>query len=137
MPTVLSFPIMPRPKIEDLPNRVRYWRKQRGLTLRQLAPIVGIAFPSLGKIETGKLDLRHYWMERIAAALDVAPADLLPLGHGGLTEKERELVETYRELPEANRRVIDGVKDTLQPWRGPPETVEFRKPDAWKRHRSG
>ncbi|WP_194744723.1 helix-turn-helix domain-containing protein [Thermaurantiacus tibetensis] len=61
-------------------SRLRELRKARGLTLAELAarcdpPTTAV---TIGRLETGMRRLTLPWMERIAKALDVAPADLLP-----------------------------------------------------------
>lgn len=123
--SVLQFRPMPTPKRDNLPNRIRHWRELQGLTLRDLAPRVGLAHGSLARIETGAQELGQYWLVRIAAELKVAPADLLPAAQGGLSEDERRLIDTYREVPEANRRVIESVIESQQGYRGGPETHEL------------
>lgn len=125
MTNVCMFQPMPRAKLENLPNRVRYWRLKRGLSLRALAPLVGLSYPALGRIETGKQDLSQYWMERLARALDVQAADLLLPEIGGLTEDERAVIEVYRQVPEAGRRAIRSVSESQRPFMGAPETVDF------------
>jgi transcriptional regulator with XRE-family HTH domain len=60
-------------------NRVRALRKQKGLTLAQLAarmePPADVA--GLQKIETGKTRLSLPWIKRISAALGIEPAELI------------------------------------------------------------
>lgn len=61
-------------------SRLREIRKSRGLTLAELAarcdpPTTAV---TIGRLETGMRQLTLPWMERIAAALGIEPADLLP-----------------------------------------------------------
>jgi len=119
-------PFMPRKqRTENLPNLVRHWRLQRGLTQRDLACRVGISHPALGRIETGGQELSQYWMEKIGRELGIIPADLLRPEIGGLTEQEREWVQTFREVPELNQRVIAAVFESQQEFRGPPQITPF------------
>ncbi|WP_448585657.1 helix-turn-helix domain-containing protein [Thermaurantiacus sp.] len=63
-------------------SRLRELRKARGLTLAELAarcapPTTAV---TIGRLETGMRKLSVPWLERLAAALGVEPADLLPGG---------------------------------------------------------
>lgn len=57
-------------------NRVRYFRDRANLTREQLAGRMGISTSQLTKLERGERRLTKEWMERIALALDIVPADL-------------------------------------------------------------
>jgi transcriptional regulator with XRE-family HTH domain len=56
---------------------IRAIRKQRGLTLQQLADAVGTTPQTIQRLETGNMSVSVDWLERIAGALGLAPADLL------------------------------------------------------------
>ncbi len=58
-------------------NRIKELRKSRGLSQLQLAEIVGTSNQHLGMLESGKRGLTTVWMERIAPALGVTPAELI------------------------------------------------------------
>jgi transcriptional regulator with XRE-family HTH domain len=124
---ILQFVPMARSAIgaEPLPNRVREWREKRELTLKALAPLVGIHHTHLGKIETGVRELTKPVMERLAAALEVAAADLLNTEEGGLTARERYIIDTYRQVPEQMRVAIDAVAESQQPFRGFSEVADL------------
>lgn len=57
-------------------QNIRAWRKQRGLTQRQLGALCGVSGASIGSYEKGDTVLKRRVVEKIAAALDV-PADRL------------------------------------------------------------
>ena len=101
----------------QLPNRVRHWRELRGKTLRDIAPLVGLAHGSLQRIETGERELNQYWMERLGEVLGVVPADFLRQDIGGLSEDERRVVDTLRSLPDAARQMILAMIDSQQAFR--------------------
>lgn len=61
-------------------NRIRYFRKQRGLTLEALGAAIGLTPQSLSRIENGKMRLSTDWLARIAAALRISPLDLIEEG---------------------------------------------------------
>lgn len=113
----------------DLPNRIRTLRKARDLTLLQLAKSAGMTTGHLQKLETGGRELTLPVMERVAKALDVTVADLLPPALGGLTEKERRIIDTYREIPGYMRGAIEGVAESQQPYRGQGEVAAFPQED--------
>lgn len=56
---------------------IREIRTRRGLTLAQLASMVGISVPHMSEVERGKKNLNNHLMIRIAAALNVRPEDLI------------------------------------------------------------
>lgn len=121
---ILQFPPM-APKILDIryPNRIRELRLGLKLTLQQLAERAGLSKSFLGKLEIGERELSTAWMERIAPHLGVDPADLMLLDQGGLSDKERHIIATYREIPEAMRASIEAVAESQQPFRGAAEVV--------------
>jgi len=94
------------------PNRVREFRKKRKLTLQKAAPLIGLSWAHLARIEKGERELNTIWMERIGRVLNCTPADLLSPDLGGLSENEREFVKLIRELPELNRRAIEAILES-------------------------
>ncbi|MFI1562854.1 helix-turn-helix domain-containing protein [Streptomyces sp. NPDC020490] len=60
-------------------ERIRHWRTERGLLMRQLAETADIGQPFLSKIERGEASPSMLSLYRIATALDVTPGDLLPV----------------------------------------------------------
>ena len=66
--------------------RLREIRKTKGLTLQQVAERVRptpTTAQTIGRLETGMRTLSIEWVEKIAAALEVDPAELLALPEGG------------------------------------------------------
>ncbi|MSP43383.1 MAG: XRE family transcriptional regulator [Alphaproteobacteria bacterium] len=74
-------------------NKIRQFRKQRGLTLAGLGTAIGLTPQSVSRIENGKMRLSTGWMEKIAAALNVSPVDLLDAGPPGGSELIGEIGE--------------------------------------------
>lgn len=72
-------------------NKIRQFRKQRGLTLAGLGAAIGLTPQSVSRIENGKMRLSTGWMEKIAAALNVSPVDLLDTGQPGGAELIAEI----------------------------------------------
>ena len=57
--------------------RIREIRKARKMTLAQLAGQVSTSIPHMSEVERGLKNLNNHLLERIAAALGVAPSDLI------------------------------------------------------------
>ena len=55
--------------------RIRYWRKQRGWTLKELSARCGIAFQLLSDYEIGRIDAPSSKLGLIAQALGVQVGD--------------------------------------------------------------
>lgn len=66
-----------KPRSIDLPNRIQALRLALGMTLKDVAEAVGTETATISKLELGRRKLTAQWMERIAPALNAAPADLL------------------------------------------------------------
>ncbi len=60
-----------------LGNRISILRKQRGVTLEQLAYGMGISKGNLSDIENGKRDPRFSTLKSIADGLDISISQLL------------------------------------------------------------
>ena len=57
--------------------KIREFRRQRGLTLQQLAAKVGTTPQTVQRLETANMTVSTDWLERFAAAFGVHPADLI------------------------------------------------------------
>ena len=64
-------------------ERIRELRQEKGMTLRDLAPLIGIGFTYLCKVENGKLDFGDYpsdaLIHRLADALQTDEDELVVL----------------------------------------------------------
>ncbi len=58
-------------------TRIREIRKDRGMTLQHLAELAGTTAQTIQRLETGTMTVSIDWLERIARALQLMPADLL------------------------------------------------------------
>ena len=58
-------------------NRIRHFRKQRDMTLAELAARVGTTPQSISRLETGLMTLSTDWLQKFAEAFHVHPTDLL------------------------------------------------------------
>ena len=72
--------------------RIREIRKARNMTLAQLADQASVSIPHISEIERGLKNLNNHLLERIAAALGVAPSDLISGDVDADTARLNELV---------------------------------------------
>ncbi|MEO1617605.1 MAG: helix-turn-helix transcriptional regulator [Planctomycetota bacterium] len=94
-------------------QRIRELRKTKGYTLRQLAPMVGVGFSYLCKVENGRLDSSDSPSEslihRLAETLDGDEDELLLLARRippSIANRIFEMPEAFRTLAECNDRQL-------------------------------
>lgn len=58
-------------------TRIRELRRRRGMTLKQLAAVIGTTPQTVQRLETANMTVSTDWLERISSALGVRPVDLL------------------------------------------------------------
>lgn len=104
---------MPR-RIPLPKNRIKELREQRGWSHAKLGArcIPVMTGTQIWKREDGITAVTIEDMQRIAAALEVHPADLLPLPP--YSQQERALLGTLRELAEPDRAVVFRVADAFR-----------------------
>jgi transcriptional regulator with XRE-family HTH domain len=103
-----------------LGRRVRQLRQAKGLTLRDLAPRVGVGFTYLSKVENGRLDFGDYPSEelilKLAKALE-ADADELLLLAQKIPESVRKRViqrpDVFRKLASLDDERLDKILEDL------------------------
>jgi transcriptional regulator with XRE-family HTH domain len=59
-------------------DKLRRARARAALTLRELAEASGVDFSTIWQLETGRRGARPSTVRKLAAALGVTPADLIP-----------------------------------------------------------
>lgn len=84
-----------------VPNNVQALRKVAGLTQTQLADAIGTKITMLGKLERGERPLDTDWIDKLSAALRVAPYELIAPPNLFPTDDElAEMLEVaMKELP--------------------------------------
>jgi transcriptional regulator with XRE-family HTH domain len=65
------------PAVGDLGRNLRAAREKLGLTQEQLSDLSGVQAGEVSRIERGQRDPRVSTLERLAAAVEVEPGDLL------------------------------------------------------------
>ncbi len=95
-------------------QRVRRLRRAKGLTLRDLAPRVGVGFTYLSKVENGRLDCGDYPSEKlickIANVLDANEDELLLLAEKippAIRRRVMERPDAFRRLARLDDRTLD------------------------------
>ena len=58
-------------------NRIRHYRRQRQMTLKDLADSIGTTPQTVSRLETEVMTLSTDWLERLASALGVHASELL------------------------------------------------------------
>lgn len=95
-------------------QRVRKLRHGKGLSLRDLAPKVGVGFTYLSKVETGRLDFGEYPSEslirKLAMVLDGDVDELLILAEKIPEDIKKRVVQrpdAFRKLARLDDKALD------------------------------
>lgn len=97
-------------------ERIRQLRHAKGLTLRDLAPLVGVGFTYLSKIENGRLEYGDYpsaaLVHRLADVLEADEEELVLLAER-VPERIRKRVlerpEVFAALADCDDKTLDSV----------------------------
>ena len=97
---------------EGMARRIKALRQERGLTLEQVADVVGVGKSTVRKWETGMIaNMKRDKIADLAKALGTTPAYLMGWEEGSteennspsesqLTEGEKLMLELFRQIPE-------------------------------------
>ncbi len=104
-------------------DRIRELRKAKGYSLRQLAPLVGVGFSYLSKVERGRLDFdgsaSESLIHRLSEVLNGDEEELLLLAGRiphSIVDRIREQPELFRVLASCNEEKLSLLKKiALQP----------------------
>ena len=100
---------MPSPIDVATGLRIREVRKQRGISQTELGAAIGISFQQVQKYERGTNRVSISALYGMAAALGVAPVELLPgPPPAGAVPGGDELLRIFRDLPDTLRDVTLG-----------------------------
>ena len=107
-------------------DKIRQLRLERGLTLEQVAKIVGVGKSTVRKWETGMIEnMRRDKIAKLAFALGTTPEFLIgwdeldgkkeAAPQGELSEEELALLSSFRELnEEGQEKVLSYVNDLIR-----------------------
>ena len=88
-------------------NRIRQIREERSLSLQNIADTCNTDSSNISRLETGDRKLNFEWMEKIAAALDCQPYDLLP----NAPTLNDQYLETYYPLEHLFETIKEKIHD--------------------------
>ena len=104
---------------ESMSQRIKNLRKEKGLTLEQVADIVGVGKSTVRKWETGMIaNMKRDKISSLAQALGTTPAYLMGWNEEEaddkkissdelvLTEGEKVMLELFRAIPEDQQPVV-------------------------------
>ena len=103
---------------EGMAQRIRTLRQEKGLTLEQVAEVVGVGRSTVRKWETGMIaNMRRDKIADLAKALGTTPAYLMgwqeeddkkELSHREpqLTEGEKMLLDLFNRVPEDQQQLV-------------------------------
>lgn len=94
---------------EQLARRVRQARVQKGMTQQELAEKVDAAVQTVSRWESAKLWPSLPTLYRLAEILDLEVADFVGKGPAGLSSRESEVVESWRQLDAEGQRWVLGL----------------------------
>ena len=99
---------------KNMAQRIKTLRQEKGLTLEQVADVVGVGKSTVRKWETGMIaNMRRDKIADLAKALGTTPEYLMGWdeqksspSEPSLTEGEQILLNLFRQIPEDQQRVF-------------------------------
>lgn len=91
----------------EIGNRIRKYRKDRGLTQEQLADMINVSKSRISNWEQGINRPDADVLADMCRALNVSPSELLDvhLSDEDFTDHERKVIEAYRNKPDMQKSV--------------------------------
>ena len=106
---------------EGMAQRIKMLRQKKGLTLEQVASVVGVGKSTVRKWETGMIaNMKRDKIASLAKALGTTPEYLMGWdnkspGEPTLTEGEKAMLELFRLIPEDRQQAaLDLLKAALK-----------------------
>jgi len=96
-------------------NNIRRVRLSQGLSLEKVAKAVGTTKGQIQKLEKGERRLTLGWMTRLARALNVSVAELLPRGEEIVDDNayDNEILQILGLLNEKDKRLLVQIASTF------------------------
>ena len=101
---------------EDMAKKIKELRRERNLTLEQVAKVVGVGKSTVRKWETGMIaNMKRDKIAALAKALGTTPAYLMgwkeeqkniPQDKVELSEGERMLLDLFNRVPEDQQKLV-------------------------------
>lgn len=113
-------------KPNALGDRIRELRTAKGYSLRKLAPLVGVGFSYLSKVENNRLDSggspSEALIHRLAEILEADEDELLLLARhlpAGMADRIFEEPEVFRVLTKCQPNELRSMVDQIEKPKGP------------------
>ena len=99
---------------EGMAQRIKKLRQEKGLTLEQVADVVGVGKSTVRKWETGMIaNMKRDKIADLAKALGTTPEYLMGWdekeispSEPSLTEGEKLILDVFRQIPEDQQRIF-------------------------------
>ena len=88
-------------------NRIKEIRKQKSLTLKEVAEKANTSVQQVQRLERGDRRLTTEWIERLSNALNCTGADIVPDLAVDKNDTFRQLEADYLSLNEENRKELE------------------------------
>ena len=99
----------------ELRERLRYYRQERGMEQKALSQALGLSKNVISNWENGLSKPDIYMMPKVCELLGISLEQLFgvetpqPL----VSKEERNYLRNYRALSRDNRKIVDGVIETM------------------------
>ncbi len=87
---------------KPLGNKIKYFRKQKGLTQEQLAEKIGIETNTLSNIETGKSFMSFKVFQKLPDILEVQPYEFFIYPEYMTASHKEELIKKLKKIKNPN-----------------------------------
>lgn len=103
-----------------LGQRMKQYRKRKGMTQERLAERLDISVSYVSRVERGAVKVSLETLAKIAAVLEVSPADLL----GGMAKNDfnylnRELAEIVQNMDAEKIRLLTNIAKSIEEFKIP------------------
>lgn len=124
------------------PNRVRELRKDKGLTIEDLAEVTGLSVSYVGRLENGERNLSVKNMNLFAAALEVEPQELLAVSKSrssNVVSVMGRIGAGAEIMPEEEQIPPEGLYEIETPFPLPEDALAFEVhgESMWPRYDDG
>ena len=96
-------------------ERIKYFRKNKGLTQKEFANKLGYSDAFLSDIERGKVEPSREFLKKMKVIFDI-PSDYILYGSGTQWEEIKKKLSggKYGTLPTSTRKLLDNVLEILE-----------------------
>lgn len=117
MPRKMTAQLPPLKQVDEIGKRISIFRKQQGLSQKELAKKIGINRTLLTDYEIGRLHLNDEMIIRLSTALAVSSDAILGLALADYKEPDLKITRRLKELetlPHSDqKKILDHIKDLV------------------------